>query len=340
MPQHYPDLPSENSGGTTTTTSTPTTSSSTPSGPSGPSPQTLARLRAGYREVLRRWGLRPTKNLLNLIERAVRGMWSTTQFIDMLRQMPEYRQQFRGIQWRTGMTEGQYLATYAQYKERAQDIGVNLTKRMFAGLLRNGKTFEEFSDQVDAISTIDQYAPFWDQFRQTLELRGIAVPGGKLTKKELAKFVMGLGDKKWEQVWQETFLTVQLERVAGVEVVAPRAGETRTPDTYGIMRSEMLKLIKQVEALNPGLEVEKLSGRQFTDLGKRLRGYSLEYMRRYGLDTLDILEMELGGPRGAAIAEKAERVLKTQEAFLEPRATPLTLARTFEPQPQELPQSR
>jgi len=322
MPQ--PDLPDLPSGPSTTpSTPTSTTTSTSPAQSTGPSlaeQRAMERLRVAYQEILRRWGLKASKNLLNLMERGIRGQWSTTQFIDMLRHTPEYRKQFRGIRWRTGMTEGQYLSTYAQYKARAQDIGERFSRKMFAKTLKNGLTFEEFSDRVDAVQTIDQYAPMWAGFQQALELRGIALPGGKLTKKELQKFVMGLGPKKWEQVWQEAFLTTQLERVAGIEVTAPRAGEVATPDSYGLTRKDMLQVIKQVEALNPGFEFEKLSGQDFAELGKRVRQYDIQYLQRYGLTTKDLLEMEFGGPRAAQIAERAERILAEQEAFLEPRA--------------------
>src|SRR3990167_7940895 len=307
---------------------TSTTSSSSSSSSSGPSDaermrEARERLRASYREILRRWGFRPNKNLLNLMERGLRSMWSTTQFTDMLRQTPEYHQQFRGIRWRQGMTEGQYLSTFGQYKARAQDIGEKLSKKEFAVLLKNGKSFEEYSATIDAINSIDSYAPFWGPFQQVLELRGVAVPGKKLTKAELVKFAMGLGSPKWEQIWQETMITTQLERVAGIQVVAQRAGETMTPDSYDITRKQMIQIVNQAEALNPGFEVENLTGKNWAGIGERLRGYSISYLQRYGMSTKDLLEMELGGPRAAEIAEKGKRILATQEAFVEgPRAVP------------------
>src|SRR3990167_7661525 len=133
MPTYPPVPPPPTDTGSTSSSST----SSTSSGPSDAERMREARerLRAGYREVLRRWGFVPNKNLLNLIERGLRSMWTSTQFIDMLRQTPEYRQQFRGIKWRQGMTEGQYLSTYSQYKARAQDIGEKIQKKDFARLL-------------------------------------------------------------------------------------------------------------------------------------------------------------------------------------------------------------
>ena len=301
----------------------------------------MERLRASYLEVLRRWGIKETKNLLNLVERAVRGQWSSSQFLGYVRQTPEYRQQFRGIRWRQGMSEAQYNAMYAQYAARALDIGEKLSRKQFAKMLKGGVEFDEYSDRVDALVAIEEYAPLWAQFQQTLELRGVRVPGKELEKKELQKFIMGLGSAKWEQIWEEVAVTTNLEKVAGVEVTAPRAGERATPDSYGVMRTDMLRLIKQLEALTPGFEVEKLTSQDWAAIGKRLRQYDISYLQRYDLTTKDILEMELGGPNAAKIAERAERLLKTQEAFDEPRAIPQASMQVGQrtAQQEELPQS-
>ena len=55
-----------------------------------------------------------------------------------------------------------------------------------------------------------------------------------------------------------------------------------------------------------------------------MRQHTINYLDRYGLTTLDLLKAELGGPRAADIRERANRILATQEAFLEPRATQAT----------------
>ena len=326
-------------GNTGTTTSTSSTPAST--GPTAAEKMAMQRLRASFMEILRRWGIKPDKNLLNLVERGIRGMWTTTQFMGYVRETPEYRQQFRGMRWRQGMTEGQYNALFARYKERAGDIGENLTRKEFAKLLKRGVDFDEFSDRVDALNAITEYGPMWKQFLQVLQLQGVPIPkDGVLQKKELQKFIMGLGDQKWEEIYEETVLTTNLEKVAGVEVIAPRAGEKATPDTYGIMRQDLLAIIKQVEALTPGFELESLTSQDWAQIGKNLRQYSIEYLNRYGITTKDLLEMELGGPNAAKIAERAERLLKTQEAFKEPRAVPQWTMGIGKPQDEEeLPQS-
>src|SRR3990167_6950253 len=337
----YTTLPGDNPPPSTGTTGTTTTSSSAPSGPSDAERMAMARLRTTYEEVLRRWGMKPDKNLLNLIERGGRGQWSTTQFMSFLRQTPQYRQHFRGIQWRVGMTEGQYNSTFAQYRDRAADIGERLSRKEFALALRKGKSYEEFNDTINAIQSLSTYAPFWTQMQQTLELRGVDVPGQKLTKNEMVKFIMGLGPKKWETLFQEVYITTQLEKVAGIQVVARRAGEVAAPDSYDITRNDILKIIKNVEATSPGMELEKLSGADFAEIGSFVKQHSISYMQRYGLSTADLITSRLGGPGAAAIAERSRRVLATQEAFNEPRAVATGALTASQDQPdEELPQSR
>ena len=300
----------------------------------------MARLRTTYEEVLRRWGMKADKNLLNLIERGVRGQWSTTQFMNFLRQTPQYRQHFRGIQWRVGMTEGQYNSTFAQYRDRAADIGERLSRKEFALALRKGKSYEEFSDTINAIQSLSTYAPFWTQFQQELELRGVDVPGKKLTKGEMVKFIMGLGPKKWETLFQEVYITTQLEKVAGIQVVARRAGEVAAPDSYDITRGDITKIIRQVEALNPGRELEELGGVDFAEIGSFVKQHSIAYLQRYGLGVADLISSKLGGVGAADTAEKSRRILATQEAFNEPRAVATGALTAAEDRPQdELPQS-
>jgi hypothetical protein len=275
---------------------------------------------------------------MNLIEKGVRKAWSSTQFLAMVRHTPEYRKKYPGIQWKLGMTEGQYLSTYSQYKARAQDIGVQLTSKEFARMLQRGVDFEEYSDRVNALSSIRSYGPMWEAFKNVLDERGLKVPGKELEKKELVKFLMGQGSKEWEHAWQETLVSVNLEQVAGVQVVG--RGERAGTEGYDIMRGDLVEILRQVESLTPGFNAEDISSRDWAEIGKRIRKYPMSYLQRYGLTTKDLLEMELGGPRAAEIGIKAERILKEQEAFFEPRPVPQFAQQVGRPQEEELPQSQ
>lgn len=319
-----PDTSPDTTPGTTTggTTSSSGSSTATSTGVSEAEQRAMRNLRASFREILRRWGIPASKNMMNLIEKGVRGLWTTTIFLDQLRHTPDYRQRFAGIRWRDGMTEGSYLSAYAQFRDRAKDVGAVLTRKDFAKILKRGVSFDEFSDRVDALQAISTYGPFWQQFQQELQAAGVNVPGGSLDKKELTRFLMGMGSKQWETVWQRTFMIANLEKVAGIEVIEAAQGETSTPDAYEITRADLLSILKQTEALSAGMELEKqLASLDFAALGQKMRQFDMQYLKRYGLTPKDILQMELGGANAANIAERAERVLATQEAFFRERAT-------------------
>ena len=334
MPEFEPGGGDSNGGSSTSDSST--SSNTVATGQAKAEKQAMANLRASYREILRAWGLPVSKNLVNLIEKALRGMWSTTQFVDQLRHTPDYKDAYPGIRWKLGQSEAAYLSAYTQFRDRVRDIGEGLTREEFAVLQKKGVEFEEFSLRVDALNAIDTYGPLWDQFRLELETEGIAVPGGTLGKGELTEFLMGLGSKEWERIYQRAYLTTQLEQVAGINVI--QGTETAGADFYEVTRADLLKIIKQVEALSPGGELESLTGADFSALGQKLREFKPDYLQRYGITAGDIVNMELGGEGAAEIAVKAQRVLAEQEAFFEPRALPTAegLGKTSK---QELPQS-
>jgi hypothetical protein len=298
----------------------------------------MENARASFRELIRRWGLPPSKNLLNLIEKAVQGGWNSTAFLDRVRHTPEYAQKYPGIQWKDGMTEGTYLSEFNSYKNTAQAAGVDFTREDFAKVLKRGVSSAEFTDRVAAIQSIDRWGPMWQYFSETLAARGLGPPKG-LSKQDLANFVMKLGPKAWEKVYDETFLTAGLERVAGIQVGKDFVPGQTTP--YAITRGDMLDIVKQVEALSKGsFDPAKLD---FTKIGAELRKFQPQYLARYGITPRDVVEMELGGPRAADIATKAERVLKTQDAFNAPRAVPQSsqgVGQQGEQMAQQLPQSQ
>ena len=314
------------------TTSTTSGSSSSSGGSAAPKTesQILAERRANnaimelqksYLEVLRRWGLRPSKNLLNLIDRGIKGAWSTTMFISMVRHTRDYHDKFAGISWGTGMSEASYNSQYAQFKNRAKDIGISLSRQVFGRMLHKGLDFEEYSERVDALGAIRENPMMWEAFMNVLQERGIPLPTGKGKKKSLVQFINGRGSKAWEQVWQETFLTANLEAAAGINVID--SDETSGGEgALEIARGQLLKIIKGVEGLSGGkLDLEK-ANIDFGALGADLRKYDFNYLKKYGLSYADLIQAKLGGPGAADIIARADRVQAEKEAFGQPRALP------------------
>lgn len=293
---------------------------------------------ASFREVLRRWGIPASKNMLNLIQKAVKQGWGSTLFIDHLRHTPDYHEKFPGIRYGVGMTEASYNAMYKQYRDQAKSIGEQLSRKTFARAIKNGVTPEEFAARTKAVDSILKWSPMMEGFKETLAANGFTDKAENITQRDLMKFAMGLGPKKWEALWQETVVSTNLERVAGMTVGSPPKGWGKNaPNKFGggsgiesvdhdwmhISRNDLLTVINQVESLSPGFEVEDISGQEWRDMGVRMRKYKGNFLAKYGVNAKDMLEMELGGPRAAAIATKGEAILAEQEAYAQPRATPM-----------------
>ena len=330
-------------------------------GSSGPTAEELAlqqaEAEAAFREVLRRWGIPASKNMMNLIQKAIKLGWSSTLFVDHLRHTPDYHAMYPGMHYGSGMTEAAYNSQYQQYREQAKLIGETLSRKTFARALKNGVTPEEFAGRAKAIDSITKWAPMMEGFKEALAANGYVDKAKNITQASLMKFAMGLGPVKWEALWQETVVGVNLERVAGITVGAPPKGwGINDPNKLGggspqsnvdhdfmaITRNDMLTVINQVESLTPGFEVEDVTGQQWRDIGTRMRQFKGSYLAKYGITAKDLLEMELGGPRAAVIADKSQRILKEQEAFNDPRAVPMEAQQVGAPgaEYKDLPQSQ
>jgi hypothetical protein len=279
---------------------------------------------AAYQEVLRRWGIPATKNLINLMTKAINQFWGTQLFISHLRHTPEYRMKFPGIKFGDATrTEAAYNAAYVQYRQAATSVGERLDRKTFAKMLKRGTTVQEFTTRVEAIHSIEANSALMNAFRETLAANGLAKKAENISKGDLVKFVSRLGDPRWEKLWQETIVPMQVERIAGLQVGDPPKGWAAT-EGLSITRNDLLTVINQVESLTPGFEVENITGQQWRDIGARLRQFKPSYLAAQGVTAKDLLEMELGGPRAAAIAERGDRILKQQEAFFQARALPTT----------------
>lgn len=342
-----------------TTPLPPLTDTSGSGGSSGPTAEEQANAQdaaySAFREILRRWGLRPTKNLLNLMQKAFVSKWNQTQFVDHLRHTPEYHAKFPGLRYGDGMTEASYNSQYKAYRDAANNIGEPFSRKQFAKALKNGVEPDEFQQRMQAIDLLDKWGPQMEGFKEVLVARGEVASVNDVTKGELMKLVMGIGEKKWEKIWQETVVTMNLERVAGITVGKPPQGwGVRNPNKLGggspassidqdwmhISRKDMLTIINQVESMSPGTEVENISGQQWRDIGLRMRQFDHQYLAKYGITAKDLLEMELGGPRASAIADKSQRILKEQEAFYEPRAVPIQAQAVGQQGSTDLPQQQ
>lgn len=260
-----------------------------------------AELRAMFLNLIHNWGLALTDNLRKLVDQGVKGEWGSNNFILHLRATREYKDAFVGIQ--KGQSEETYLAAFNVYRDRLKDIGRTLNREQFGLLQNRGVDFEEWNIRVSAIDAVERDRQLFNQFEQTLRARGIIK--GQLSLKEMVNFVRGSSSPAFERVWEEAAFTAGLKR-AGVSI-----GKAKGAD---FSRKEIVKLIGQFESRMPGAEVENLGDQFYQQLATDIRTLiPASRLANFKLTNSDILEMELGGPRAAKIAQTVEQILANAE---------------------------
>lgn len=262
----------------------------------GPSAADLANLAASYRELLHAWGIDVTKNLENLISQGKNNEWSTTNFIQHLRQTKEYKAVYSGIQ--KGQTEESYISAYNAYKDRYKDLGRNLTLEAFGFLNKKGVDYTEWDRRVAVMGQVENNRKLLQNFGEVLRTRGIIGKKEKWGLKQMSDFVSGSGSPAWEKVWEEAAFTTGLEQ-AGFQI--GKKGD--------LSRKELLQTIKRFEGGDPTKEIENMGADYYSQLAEQVRTtIPASKLAGFKLTNSDILELSLGGPRAGKIAETVQQI--------------------------------
>lgn len=306
----------------------------------GMSAGAVANMRASYLEILRRWGLQVNPNLEKLVQRAISGMWSSTQFMQWLRKTPEYAEQFPGIQWTQGMSEAQYNAEYRAFLVAGQDVGKKIDRDQFGFLLKKGVERDEWEFRVAALDRLNQNADLFKNFIDVLKVRGLVKPGANVKKKDLFDFITGTGSVQWEKIWQEAAFTTGLES-AGFAVTTrggkrdgsgspgdpwfggPRFENGKAVGELALSRNQVLNVIRKVEGA--GGQVENATTQDFVELAALVeQTLPLSQIYKEGITKTDLIQLKFGGPDAPGIALKVRRLMATTQAFEdEQRANPV-----------------
>jgi hypothetical protein len=282
------------------------------SGSVGPDP---AALRAAYVGILHSWGI-PAGKVAGLVNQAVNGNWTSSQFVNHLRLTKAYNQAFHGINSQPGLTESSYLALFRQFKAKAQDIGHGLSRNMFGTLLKNGVDYQEWSYRVKAEELIDKNGPLFNWYERELRRRGDLKANEQLKRKDLWDIVTKQNSKKFESIYQTAYLSANLQKI-GFDLFAGAKGGPGKD----ITRKDILKLINQFETGGMGQEVENLRAEDFAQLAEQIRTtIPASQLYGYGLKKRDLLELKLGGPNAQRIAATAKSALRQAEAATQDRS--------------------
>lgn len=235
----------------------------------------------------------------NLIEQASREQWTTTQFAAAIYQSNTFKTAFPGIFREDGsmiMDPFQYRATADQYTQIANRYGIDIDKARIGNLIGRQISVDEFQTRSEAIARIDENKQYFDAFNKVAAARGMK---GLDTPEEMADFLIGRSDKKFYDLWEE----VQIGGSAKMSGV-----------NLGI------KGIRQIAKAIPGEnDMDPAALQQhFQNLAASLRtALPQSKIQGYGLTKRDLIELEFGGPRQAAIADRVNRIMAQYEGNME-----------------------
>lgn len=250
------------------------------------------------------WGIPWSDNLMALAQQGFNRSWTTERFINELRKTPDYRQAFPGIYNPDGtlkMSEAQYQANVNQYQSYASQAGVNLSEQQIGWLIRNDVLPSEYADRAPALGQLQRNPQLYQAFAKELVRNGVAKPG-EVTKGELAKFIMGQGNRQWMELWNDT-VTRNSAINAGVTF-------SKNSDKYLAANPGLIERIS-----NKGLSESQLEEGWQTYARYMLDTFDLAKYQGVGLTRKDVAAAAFGGRGSAAVRQKIERVMGTDEAF-------------------------
>lgn len=167
-------------------------------------------------------------NFMELIDAAVRGDWSTQQFVVRLTRTEAFRTKFPGLikngnlnpdlvgardvgitVTSLGTAIRAYETAWQGYTEIAKNYGYGPVPREKLGLLiREGVSPDEFGTRLQAIRTVKMNPEAFDAFREQAKLAGV-----NMQPKDLFKFAAKTADKKFYDIYE----AAQLQLSIGLE---------------------------------------------------------------------------------------------------------------------------
>jgi hypothetical protein len=235
----------------------------------------------------------------SLIEKSSREQWTPSQFAAAVYQSNTFKAAFPGIFRSDGsmiMDPLQYRAVSDQYKQVANRYGVDIDKSRIGNLIHRQVSVSEFQVRSEAIARIEENKVYFDAFNKVAAARGIK---GLNTPQEMADFLIGKSDKKFYDLWEEV-------QIGGAAKMAGVGLNVRN--------------IKQIAKAIPGEEDMDPAALQqhFQNLASSLRtALPQSKIQGYGLTKRDLIELEFGGPRQAAVADKVQRVMAQYEGNMQ-----------------------
>lgn len=271
--------------------------------------RTAAYGKPSTRALMDSWGLGHSEKLREIASLAEKKGWSQDQITRALSRTKEYKQRFRGKP--ADMKESEYLTTEQSYHAIAAQIGISLGPTGITGgdrlggpgqdarigwLMKNRVSPEEFRTKGEALVSIRDNADLFAAFSKEAAARTGTAP----SKEDLLRFVMGTGDAKWHQIWDQSQARYAAQQ-AGIDI--GRSG----------IFSVSAKQLHEVGT--KGLSPEGLSA-AFQEYGATAAeaAAASEYAR-FGISQEDRFDAAFGGKNQAETLASMDRARKTRDAF-------------------------
>lgn len=268
---------------------------------------------ATYTAEVNNWGIQTNNNITQLEHQAAQGGWNNARFLAELQKTPEFQARFPGIVGAQGglkMSPAQYIQNEKAYKAAGAQSGINIGDKKLAFLFQNNVSPTEFQARAAAISTIRTNGDMFKAFGQQLNQMGLA-PRGGLSTQDVFKFVLGQGNQQWYKVWNDASSRYAGEQ-AGIHFGNPGQGYTNLGQ--GVVDKVGQK----------GLSATDLQTK-YADLANKLQTtFPQSQIQNMGLTKKDLVQLEFGGPRQAAIAKKVQQITDNEAAFNQNQTTTAT----------------
>jgi len=271
--------------------------------------QAKANNKAFFVNTLKELGIPLTGNMNQLINNALAKNYNSANFMFYLRQTKEYHQKFTGIFNKNGtlkMSEAQYLSNLKQYENLASKAGINIGPKMMDWLFLNNVSPSEFADRATSYTRLRRNEDLYRAFKQELIQSG--EKPNALTRKNMLKFILGEGNQKWYDTWQDA-VTRNAAQQAGVAI-----GKRNALANLG------QGAIERISGL--GLSEAALS-KGFTQIADDIANLLPDsQLFQVGLTKSDLVTLRFGGKNRQQIADKVQGILAQRNLAEEQKATP------------------
>lgn len=255
--------------------------------------------------------------VMHIIHKGIVNGWTIDQILVSIQSTQWFTEAFPGIQ--PGMKPGAYRELAGEYSGIASEFGIgSLSKATLGGLIAGGVSLNEFSDRMRALQSYQENLSYFNEFVTQAQAAGMDT---RTLQASPLDFFMGSASPEFYRLWERS-------------TIGGAAG------TYGLDLSEAD--IDQIIGAEPGLvggTAESAAELQlrFSELAKQVRTtIPLGRIHSFDITMRDLIELEFGGPQQAAIAERVQRILASEQGLYTEKATSQLTPRGA---PRERPQS-